>query len=326
MGFKNIRSQFNRTGLIADFISGKYVGNSARKVFGKFGTFTATGGTTSEPGNGYKYHFFTSSSTPGFEALVGQETIEYLIIGGGGGGGSTPDFIGCGGGGAGGFRTGSLLVSPGAYPIVIGAGGAAQATTKGLSGLDSSITFPSPLVAAGGGGGGGRSSSSDVGGSGGGASGYDPPFTGSAGNQYSPRSPLFPAPAPGQGNPGGNGQPDPIRSGGGGGGAGAAGGNSIPTGGGGPGGNGLSAFTADTGIPPSYGTPGPTPGRWFSGGGGGGVSPPGGGSVGTGGAGGGGAGGSVAGTVNTGGGGGGANNSGTGGAGGSGIIIIRYPS
>ena len=32
MGFKNIRGEFNRTGLIADFISGKYVGNSAKKV------------------------------------------------------------------------------------------------------------------------------------------------------------------------------------------------------------------------------------------------------------------------------------------------------
>ena len=37
MGFKNIKSEFNRTGLIADFISGKYVGNSAKKVFGKIG-------------------------------------------------------------------------------------------------------------------------------------------------------------------------------------------------------------------------------------------------------------------------------------------------
>ena len=326
MGFKNIKSEFNRTGLIADFISGKYVGNSARKVYGKIGTFNATGGTTSEPGNGYKYHFFTSSSTPGFEALQGEETVEYLIIGGGGGGGSTPDFSGCGGGGAGGFLTGSVLVSPGTYPIVVGAGGAAQPGTKGLSGLDSSISFPSSLVAAGGGGGGGRSSASDVGGSGGGAGGYDPPFIGSAGNQYSPISPLFPAPAPGQGNPGGNSQP---RAAGGGGGAGAAGSNAPPSEAGGPGGNGLTGFTLDTGIPPSYGTPGPTAGRWFSGGGGGGFSPDGVsplGPAGGGGAGGGGAGGGVAGTTNTGGGGGGANVAGTGGAGGSGIVIIRYPS
>jgi hypothetical protein len=39
MGFKNIKGEFNRTGLIADFISGKYVGNSAKKVFGKIGSF-----------------------------------------------------------------------------------------------------------------------------------------------------------------------------------------------------------------------------------------------------------------------------------------------
>ena len=47
MGFKNTKSEFNRTGLIADFISGKYVGNSAKKVFGEIGIppFSATGGT-----------------------------------------------------------------------------------------------------------------------------------------------------------------------------------------------------------------------------------------------------------------------------------------
>ena len=38
MGFKSIKGEFNRTGLIADFISGKYVGNSAKKVFGEIGS------------------------------------------------------------------------------------------------------------------------------------------------------------------------------------------------------------------------------------------------------------------------------------------------
>ena len=38
----------------------------------------------------------------------------------------------------------------------------------------------------------------------------------------------------------------------------------------GPGANGLAAFDGDTGIPSSYGTSGPGPGRYFAAGGGGG--------------------------------------------------------
>ena len=64
MGFKNIKSEFNRTGLIADFISGKFVGNSAKKVFGEIGALPV---------------------------------INYLVVAGGGGGGQQTG----GGGGAG---------------------------------------------------------------------------------------------------------------------------------------------------------------------------------------------------------------------------------
>ena len=100
------------------------------------------------------------------------------------------------------------------------------------------------------------------------------------------------------------------------------------------GGIGRAAFSDDAGIPPAYGTPGPTPGRYFAGGGGGGTI-----VIGRlGGDGGGGTGGdrsptnvqtSTAGTVNTGGGGGGGSgedpaNTYKGRAGGPGIIIIRY--
>lgn len=331
MGFKSVKNDFNRTGLIANFVSGKYEGFSAKNVAGPARSMVATGGALAEPGNGYKYHFFTSTSSPGFEVTRGNGTVDYLIIGGGGAGGSTPDYIGCGGGGAGGFLTGSVDVNPGSYAVVIGAGGAYQANKKGQPGLDSSIAFPTTLTASGGGGGGGRGNAtnggSEVGGSGGGASGYDNPLTGSAGSQYSPRSPLFPAPAPGQGNAGGNGQPTTYRTGGGGGGAGEPGSNST-TSAGGDGGDGSAAFNGDTGIPPSYGASHPNPlltGRYFAGGGGGGYSnPPAPGPGGAGGVGGGGNGSSGAGSVNTGGGGGGANHQSSGGAGGSGIVIIRY--
>ena len=95
----------------------------------------------------------------------------------------------------------------------------------------------------------------------------------------------------------------------------------------GPGGVGSPINTTFFGpTAPSYGTPGPAPGRYFAGGGGA-HSTPGRGypTNGTGGAGGGGAGGipaGVAGTINTGGGGG--SGAPTGAAGGSGIVVIRY--
>ncbi len=119
-----------------------------------------------------------------------------------------------------------------------------------------------------------------------------------------------------QGYPGGDGEAYPASAGSGGG-AGAAGSA------GGAGGIGVVAFSGDTGIPPSYGTPGPSSGRWF--GGGGGESPYFRSSPTAGGAGGGGAGGADA-TANTGGGGGSYEGPASeGGAGGSGILIVKYP-
>ena len=53
--------------------------------------FLATGGTILTPGNGYKYHVFTTSSTPGFEVLLNAATVDYLVIAGGGAGGNGPD-------------------------------------------------------------------------------------------------------------------------------------------------------------------------------------------------------------------------------------------
>ena len=81
------------------------------------------------------------------------------------------------------------------------------------------------------------------------------------------------------------------------------------------------AFSGDTGIPSSYGTPGPSAGRWFAGGGGG-EGPSGGDSGGS--VGGGGYGGTTAGVQNTGGGGGG--NTPDGSKGMDGIVIIKYTS
>jgi hypothetical protein len=293
---------------------------------GEWGRILATGGTIETPGDGYKYHIFTASSTPGFDvSLAGPGEVEYLVVAGGGGGGGR---IG-GGGGAGGYRTGTTTISIGPYPITIGAGG------NGIP-----ITFPNPVagnkgtnsifndITSSGGGAGANANSSTAdptglmnGGSGGGGTGNVGNPSGGTGNT--------PPVSPPQGNPGGS-DPAPAALGAGGGGAGESGYNNNHPTLSGYGGNGLVSFS---GIPPSYGTPGPTPGRWFAGGGAGGAYNP----VASGGAGGGGAGGSFPtnqngspATINTGGGGGGGGYSFpqaggfTSGNGGSGIVIIRY--
>ena len=199
---------------------------------------TATGGTTTTPGNGYKYHFFTTSATPGFavSSVTGPGEIEYIIVGGGGG--------------AGGYQPGPTYYN-------------------GVPGSFSRLTSPnSPENKTAHGGGASTSGAGEPGGSGG----------GSGGEGYNPSTPagvLSPIPAPKggslpfpysitQGYPGGG----PAYSGGGG--AGQAGEN-FPSG---KGGDGRTAFDQDTEVPLSYGTSGPTPGRWFAGGGGAGGGTP----------------------------------------------------
>jgi len=246
--------------------------------------------------------------------------ISYMVQAGGGASG---DYYGAGGG-AGGFRelkspttpyTASPLdgyptpgnritVSATAYPITVGAGGAAtpRPATVGASGGTS--TFSS-ISSAGGGGGSGSSGTAPAGaagGSGGGGGGH-PSVAGGAGNT--------PPVSPPQGNNGGTGGAGPV---GGGGGATTVG-ESGPNGGGGIG--------AGTGINPSscVGTGGPSaPLRYFGGGGAGtgGASSP---YAGAGGGGGGypPTGSTSSGRANTGGGGANENT-----AGGSGIVILRY--
>jgi len=300
--------------------------------------FTASGGTTYTATHGstpYKYHVFTASSDT-FTVLTGVGQVEALIVAGGGGGGAGRDG---GGGGAGGFRVVSGTLTPGPYPIVIGAGGAAMPYWAGYS-----RGYPHPSAARGGSstafgftstGGGGRTAPSGPPGTtpGGSGCGAAIEFSGQGTGNTPPVSPP-------QGNPGGTGGyvypgPEPGFLCGGGGGAGANGGNAttspLATGNGGIGSRSDGITPLAWTIPASYGTPGPAPGRYFAGGGGGAGgtwqgTPPGG----TGGSGGGGPKGTggTAGTTNTGGGGGGGNfslnNNYSGGSGGSGIIFVRY--
>jgi len=304
-------------------------------------TFISASGGTIVTNGDFKTHIFTGAGNFVVSAGAGPLGIaEYLVVAGGAGGGSSSAPAGgMGGGGAGGFRLfttapGSnsplnapvaLTITPGSYPISIGAAGAACGVVTGLPGGNSIF---STITSTGGGGGGSSGTIQPPGGppanegnglpggSGGGGSYRNPGKNSIGGDGNTP--PVSPP----QGQPGGQagGAYAPNYPASGGGGAGAAGGPGQP---GNAGDGGVGSFVADPFIgptAPSYGTPGPTSStRYFAGGGGGG------GSSGAGGSGGGAAGGGTgsAGTTNTGGGGGGGGFA-VGGAGGSGIVMIRY--
>ena len=304
----------------------------------------ATGGTILTCGD-FKTHVFTGPGTftvTNAGIPTGSNSVEYVVVAAGGGGGG---FAG-GGGGAGGFRqnfpsptTAGLPVSVQGYPITVGSGGAGSGTgpdigTQQIGQTSGNPSVFSTITSTGGGFGatnGSPSAGPDGGGKGGvpgGSGGGASRLTNNFGNGNTPPT------SPSQGNNGGQGTNSSPYNGGGGGGAGAVGGNATsPTAG--AGGDGSPIATTFFGpTSPSYGTPGPAPGRYFAGGGGGGINGPG--TGGTSGSGGGGAGSNTipvaggAGTVNTGGGGGSGGSTSTspctsgGGAGGSGIVLIRY--
>jgi hypothetical protein len=269
---------------------------------------TASGGTITTPGDGFKYHTFTSSGT--FTVTAGLNTVEVAVVAGGGAGGG--DFSGLtfysGGGGAGGVvYHPSYLVTSGSYTVTVGAGGTPNALSNGWGGNGANSVFGN-ITAIGGGGGarGNGDSTSPVytglsGGSGGGGG-----SNGGVGG--SPLTPL------GSGTSYGGRGFNSSGIGGGGGGATSAGGTVA-----GPGGNGIHLFTT---------------GSKYAGGGGAGIfsgNPTA--NAGTDGGGNGGYwngsnpdnSGGLPGAANRGGGGGGIGyNIGNGGAGGSGIVIVRY--
>ena len=298
----------------------------------------ATGGTETTSGN-CKIHTFTGPGTftvATVAACAADNVVSHMVIAGGAGGGSGGGPGGGsgaagGGGGAGGYRevvspsspySGSSLngypsapnrvtVTATAFPITVGAAGAA--TPPGTEANNGSNSIFSTITAAGGGGGGSRCvspESGNDGGSGGGGTGTQP-----GGNGNTP--PVSPA----QGQSGGNSSGGNTAGGGGGGADGAGVVPTIPSIGG-AGGNGTTSSINAT----------PTVRAGGGGGGGGGDVPsghdnPGG----AGGPGGGGTGGKTGqlgtgGSTNTGGGGGGggSNPGKSGSAGGSGIVIIRY--
>jgi hypothetical protein len=268
--------------------------------------------------------------------------VDYLVIAGGGGGGSTalpPSSHGGSGGGAGGYRfttgtqTGcytaapaplaplgaaSIRVTPGAFPITVGGGGAglaaqADPSTATPGGNGNPSVFSTIIATAGGGGATRACTPPGVGGTNGAPGG-----SGGGGNTGSTAgSGNTPPVSPPQGNDGGScGQ----RGSPGGGGIGAVGGVGEPSGAGGAGGdggNGASSSITGSSVARGGGGGGsgtPAPGLGASGGGDGGYPPTN----------------ATSATANTGSGGGGGTRatcgspSSTGGNGGSGVVIIRY--
>ena len=122
----------------------------------------ATGGTitTLTEGNDiYAVHSFTNTGAQTFEVLnadglLGDNEIEYLVVGGGGSGGSDMG----GGGGAGGYLAGTTTVSAGTYTVAVGPGGTGNnsgvGNRRGWEGGVSALTGTGVSLTALGGGGG----------------------------------------------------------------------------------------------------------------------------------------------------------------------------
>lgn len=86
----------------------------------------------------YTVDTYTGSGTTTFTVPVRTTSVTYLVVAGGGSGGAGGSNGGGGSGGAGGMRTGTLAVTPGAsLQVVVGAGGATNANTKGIKGENS---------------------------------------------------------------------------------------------------------------------------------------------------------------------------------------------
>lgn len=253
--------------------------------------------------------------------------VQYLVVAGGGGG--SGGTYGGGGGGGGGYRTvcSKNFAVDGATAFTITIGGGAPGTTSGNDAVRGTPSVFSTITSAGGGGGttdGQPCVAEATGGSGGGTGGGGGGPGGCSTNHAGNTPPVSPP----QGQPGGNAlvTGGNVRSGGGGGatGAGQDGAPLGPNVGGNGGAGSPNAIFGSLPAAPTYGTPGPAPGRYFSGGGSGrGGFPPSPGTNGTGGAGGGGSSAAQNGTANTGGGAAGQHN-GAGGTGGSGIVVIRH--
>ncbi len=202
------------------------------------GGYRATGGTMSEPGNGYIYHLFTSSTPAPESSLVGTSgnpaIAQVLVVAGGGGAGF--NYGGGGGGGGVAYATSVTLTLGTTYPVSVGSGGAAgvpspepSGNMRGTPGNNSVWNVPAPatggkITALGGGGGGDISSGNGENGGSGGGDG-----TGQSGGSGTQPGQTNPPATTNYGNDGADAVPGAYASAGGGG-AGGAGQDPQPSG------------------------------------------------------------------------------------------------
>ena len=230
--------------------------------------FEASGGDINgaEPGDGYRYHLY-STTGPATFVMPEAHDIEVLLIAGGGSGAAFGPPNGAGGGGAGGVVHHSQLNASGTLTITVGAGGGNQALSSKANGTDSTIVSPAgpwTLTAKGGGAGGYYGTAGNDGGSGGGGGGYGGGYSNThASETQSPQNaPFVPQTGFNQyGNDGGAPSDDNPGNAGGGGGAGSVGGShpaaeGSPTGA--SGGGAGRAFPSFPGALPGF-APMPTP-------------------------------------------------------------------
>lgn len=221
-----------------DSVSGTIVATSSTVTINdtSITPINASGGTISTPGDGFRYHAFTTVGASSFvvNSAPSGSNITVLVVGGGGAGGGG---WGGSGGGAGGVMYASAFpvpVGPATYPLSVGGG--ASNGSQNVPGSAGTQSVFNGVPAGGGGAGVGGSPGNNTGGAQGACS-PNGSFT-----AYGP----FPGGSP------------PVSPGGGGGGAGGAG---SPNGQGGIGVR-IPAFL-------NYGTPGPAgSGGYFAGGGG----------------------------------------------------------
>ena len=153
---EQLRKEYPILGLLGmgGGIGGKLTSSAAAPI-------SATGGNTSaglSPGNGYRYHVFTSPGN--FVVASGVQEIEIFGVGAGGPGGvHQPSGTQVGytaGGGAGGiFYTTAFEVGPGTHPVTVGAQGTTPDSAMIQPGADTTFVHGSTTLTAKGGGVGG---------------------------------------------------------------------------------------------------------------------------------------------------------------------------
>ena len=153
---EQLRKEYPILGLLGmgGGIGGKLTSSAA-------GPISATGGNTSaglSPGNGYRYHVFTSPGN--FVVASGVQEIEIFGVGAGGPGGvhqPSSTLVGyTSGGGAGGiFYTTAFEVGPGTHPVTVGAQGTTPDSAMIQPGADTTFVHGSTTLTAKGGGVGG---------------------------------------------------------------------------------------------------------------------------------------------------------------------------